>query len=160
MRAFLRSISIFLLLCPLPSLASAVSQEEITDSVAADSLEIRQFNMSLQVKDQELTGIFVMKYLSPTEIVGTLINEFGLTAYDFEYKDGKTRLSNLPEFLDRWFIRKILQNELSFLFKNLQRGQDFKKRSRKITFSPEGEITLINRRFLLHYTFIPIIDQE
>ena len=141
-------------------MASVVSQAEISDSVSTDSVEIKQYNMSLQVKDQELTGIFVMKYISPSEIVGTLINEFGLTAFDFEYHEGRTKLSNLPPFLDRWFIRKILQNDLSFFFKNLHRGQDFKKRSRKITFSPEGEITLINRRFLLHYTFIPIIDQE
>ena len=141
-------------------MASVVSRAEISDSVSTDSVEIKQYNMSLQVKDQELTGIFVMKYISPSEIVGTLINEFGLTAFDFEYHEGRTKLSNLPPFLDRWFIRRILQDDLSFFFINLPSGQDFKKRSRRITFSPEGEITLLNTRFKLNYTFTPIIDEE
>ena len=78
---------------------------------------------------------------------------------DFD-KDGKTKLSNLPPMLDRWFVRRILQNDFSFFFKYLPSGQDFKKRSRRITFSPEGEVTLLNKRFKLKYTFTPIIDEE
>ena len=160
MRTSLRLISLFLLFCPLSCLASVVSQEEISDSVSTDSVEIKQYNFSLQVKNQEVTGICVTQFISLTEAFGTVMNEFGLTILDFEYKEGKTKLSNLPSMLDRWLIRRILQNDFSFFFKNLPSGQDFKKRSRQITFSPEGEITLLNKRFQLKYTFTPIIDEE
>lgn len=160
MRTYLRLISLFLLLCPLSGSANAVSQEEMSDSVLTDSVEIKQYNFSLQVKDQEVTGICVTRFISQTEAVGTVMNEFGLTILDFEYKDGKTKLSNLPPMLDRWFVRRILQNDFSFFFKHLPSGQDFKKRSRRITFSPEGEVTLLNKRFKLTYTFTPIIDEE
>ena len=160
MRTYLRLISLFILLCPLSGSANVVSQEEMSDSVLTDSVEIKQYNFSLQVKDQEVTGICVTKFILQTEAVGTVMNEFGLTILDFEYKDGKTKLSNLPPMLDRWFVRRILQNDFSFFFKYLPSGQDFKKRSRRITFSPEGEVTLLNKRFKLKYTFTPIIDEE
>ena len=107
MKAYLRLISLLLLFCQLPCQA---------DSIATDSAAIRQYNLLLQVRGNDLSGICVMKMVSPTEMVGTVINEFGLTAFDFEYKEGKTKLSNLPPFLDKWYIRKILRKDLSFFF--------------------------------------------
>ena len=104
MKAYLRLISLLLLFCQLPCQA---------DSIATDSASIRQYNLLLQVRGNDLSGICVMKMVSPTEMVGTVINEFGLTAFDFEYKEGKTKLSNLPPFLDKWYIRKILRKNLT-----------------------------------------------
>lgn len=112
----------------------------------------------MEVKGRELSGICVMKMISDTEVIGTVVNEFGLTAFDFEYKEGKTQLSNLPPVLNKWYFRKILQKDLSFFFSNLPLKQDLKKRSRKITFSPDGEIILKNNRFFIKYTFTPIIE--
>jgi len=101
----------------------------------------------------------VMKMASPTEVIGTVINEFGLTAFDFEYNGKKTKLSNLPPFLDKWYIRKVLQGDMSFFFSNLPKQKDVWKISRQITFSPDGEIHLINIRFKIKYTFTPIIEE-
>ena len=151
MKAYLRLISLLLLFCQLPCLA---------DSIATDSAAIRQYNLLLQVRGNDLSGICVMKMVSPTEMVGTVINEFGLTAFDFEYKEGKTKLSNLPPFLDKWYIRKILRKDLSFFFANFLLQQNTKKRSRELIFSPDGEIILTNDRFKIKYTFTPIIDKE
>jgi hypothetical protein len=151
MKAYLRLISLLLLFCQLPCQA---------DSIATDSASIRQYNLLLQVRGNDLSGICVMKMVSPTEMVGTVINEFGLTAFDFEYKEGKTRLSNLPPFLDKWYIRKILRKDLSFFFANFLLQQNTKKRSRELIFSPDGEIILTNDRFKIKYTFTPIIDKE
>jgi hypothetical protein len=101
----------------------------------------------------------MMKMKSPTEIIGTVINEFGLTAFDFEYNGKKTKLSNLPPFLDKWYIRKVLQADMSFFFSKLPLQLDALKRSRQITFSPDGEVNLINIRFKIKYTFTPIIEE-
>ena len=151
MKAYLRLISLLLLFCQLPCQA---------DSIATDSAAIRQYNLLLQVRGNDLSGICVMKMVSPTEMVGIVINEFGLTAFDFEYKEGKTKLSNLPPFLDKWDIRKILRKDLSFFFANFLLQQNTKKRSRELIFSPDGEIILTNDRFKIKYTFTPIIDKE
>ena len=151
MKAYLRLISLLLLFCQLPCQA---------DSIATDSAAIRQYNLLLQVRGNDLSGICVMKMVSPTEMVGTVINEFGLTAFDFDYKEGKTKLSNLPPFLDKWYIRKILRKDLSFFFANFLLQQNTKKRSRELIFSPDGEIILTNDRFKIKYTFTPIIDKE
>ena len=131
----------------------------VVDTVATDTAEIRQYNLLLQVRRDEISGICVMKMISATEVIGTVINEFGLTAFDFEYKDGETQLSNLPPILDRWYIRRILKEDLSFFFSNLSLGQDLRKRSREITFLPDGEIILENHRFKIKYTFTPILEE-
>lgn len=164
MRACLRLISLLLLFYQLPCLASEVRQKEIVDSITADSLVtdsavIKQYNLLLQVRDNDISGIFVMRIVSPTEIIGTVVNEFGFTAFDFEYREGKTELSNLTPFLDKWYIRRVLQEDLSFFFVNFLLQQDIKKRSRELLFTSDGEIILTNNRFKIKYVFTPIIDE-
>ena len=151
-----------LLLFQLPCMAQeemVLADSVVVDTVATDTAEIRQYNLLLQVRRDEISGICVMKMISATEVIGTVINEFGLTAFDFEYKDGETQLSNLPPILDRWYIRRILKEDLSFFFSNLSLGQDLRKRSREITFLPDGEIILENHRFKIKYTFTPILEE-
>ena len=160
MRACLRLISLLLLFFPQPSLASKIAQTEIADSVVTDSVEIRQFNLLLQVRGEELSGIFVMQLMPQEKVIGTLINEFGMTAFDFEYNDGDTDLSNLPAFLDHWFIRRILEGDLSFFFSHLRMQQNVEKRSRLLTFLSNGDIILWNKKFKIKYTFTPIIEEE
>ena len=150
MKASLRLISLLLLLFQLPCLA----QEEVPDTA-----EIRQYNLLLQAGPHQISGICVMKMISPTEVIGTVINEFGLTAFDFVYNGKKTKLSNLPPFLDKWYIRKVLQADMSFFFSNLPKQKDALRPSRQITFSPDGEINMTNFRFKIKYTFTPIKDE-
>ena len=162
MRASLRLISLLLLLFHLPCLAQEkimLADSVVVDTVATDTAEIRQYNLLLQVRRHEISGICVMKMISATEIIGTVINEFGLTAFDFEYNEGNLQLSNLPPILDRWYIRRILREDLAFFFSNLLLRQDLRKRSREMTFSPDGEIILENHRFKIKYTFTPIIEE-
>ena len=150
MKASLRLISLLLLLFQLPCLA----QEEVLDTA-----EIRQYNLLLQAGPHQISGICVMKMISPTEVIGTVINEFGLTAFDFVYNGKKTKLSNLPPFLDKWYIRKVLQADMSFFFSHFLDHKNATKISRQITFSPDGEINLTNIRYKIKYTFTPIKDE-
>lgn len=163
MRASLRLISLLLLLVfHQPCLAQeeiVLADSVVVDTFVTDKADVRQYNLLLQVRRDEISGICVMKVISSTEVIGTVINEFGLTAFDFEYKEGETQLSNLPPILDRWYIRRILREDLSFFFSNLPLRQDLKKRSREITFSSDGEIILENHRFKIKYTFTPIIEE-
>ena len=162
MRAYLRLISLLLLLFQLPCLAQeeiVLTDSVVVDTIAADTAEIRQYNLLLQAGPHQISGICVMKMTSPSEVIGTVINEFGLTAFDFEYRRGKTKLSNLPPFLDKWYIRMVLKSDLSFFFSNLPKQRNVRKISKQITFSPDGEINLINIRYKIKYTFTPIIEE-
>ena len=161
MRAYLRLISL-LLLFQLP--CQAQEETVLTDSVGVDTVvtdtaEIRQYNLLLEAGPHQISGICVMKMTSPTEVIGTVINEFGLTAFDFEYNGKKARLSNLPPFLDKWYIRKVLQADMSFFFSNLPKQKNVRKISRLMTFSPDGEIHMTNIRVKIKYTFTPIIEE-
>ena len=161
MRAYLRLISL-LLLFQLP--CQAQEETVLTDSVGVDTVvtdtaEIRQYNLLLEAGPHQISGICVMKMTSPTEVIGTVINEFGLTAFDFEYNGKKARLSNLPPFLDKWYIRKVLQADMSFFFSNLPKQKNVRKISRLMTFSPDGEIHMTNIRCKIKYTFTPIIEE-
>ncbi len=161
MRAYLRLISL-LLLFQLP--CQAQEETVLTDSVGVDTVvtdtaEIRQYNLLLEAGPHQISGICVMKMTSPTEVIGTVINEFGLTAFDFKYNGKKARLSNLPPFLDKWYIRKVLQADMSFFFSNLPKQKNVRKISRLMTFSPDGEIHMTNIRFKIKYTFTPIIEE-
>ena len=161
MRAYLRLISL-LLLFQLP--CQAQEETVLTDSVGVDTVvtdtaEIRQYNLLLEAGPHQISGICVMKMTSPTEVIGTVINEFGLTAFDFEYNGKKARLSNLPPFLNKWYIRKVLQADMSFFFSNLPKQKNVRKISRLMTFSPDGEINMLNIRFKIKYSFTPIIEE-
>ena len=151
-----------LLLFQLPCQAQeeiVLTDSEVVDTVVTDITEIRQYNLLLEAGPHQISGICVMKMVSPTEVIGTVINEFGLTAFDFEYNGKKTKLSNLPPFLDKWYIRKVLQADLSFFLSKLPLQRNVRRRSRQITFSPDGEINMINIRFKIKYTFTPIIEE-
>ena len=153
MRAYLRLISL-LLLFQLP--CQAQEETVLTDSVGVDTVvtdtaEIRQYNLLLEAGPHQISGICVMKMTSPTEVIGTVINEFGLTAFDFEYNGKKARL--------KWYIRKVLQADMSFFFSNLPKQKNVRKISRLMTFSPDGEIHMTNIRFKIKYTFTPIIEE-
>ena len=58
--------------------------------------ERREYAVALGFGEARLSGICVVKYMEG-EVVGSLLNEFGIRAFDFRYdpKRGRVRLSNL-----------------------------------------------------------------
>ncbi len=141
MRNCLRLISLLLLLCQTPCMA-------------------QEYNLLMQVRGQEITGICVMNTSPENEVVGTVINEFGVKAFDFTYADGKTKVLNVVAMLDKWYIRKVLKKDLTFILSNMPEGKDTVKKKRRISFLPDGSIDMMNSRFNIHYTFTPIKSNE
>ena len=47
-------------------------------------------------------------------ITGVFVNEFGITAFSFEYNKSakRVKLLNIIDFLDKWYIRKTLRKDL------------------------------------------------
>lgn len=123
MRKYLLLISILLL-----SLASLTVQ-------AQDSLIVQQAPLSDSIgcKTRYATTIELSKgYLSGITIMvreadvyhGVLFNEFGITALEFTYQPQtmKVELIEVVAMLDKWYIRRVLKNDLQHVMENLMKG--------------------------------------
>ena len=123
MRTYLLLISILLL-----SLASLTVQ-------AQDSLIVQQAPLSDSIgcKTRYATTIELSKgYLSGITIMvreadvyhGVLFNEFGITALEFTYQPQtkKVELIEVIAMLDKWYIRRVLKNDLQHVMENLMKG--------------------------------------
>jgi len=123
MRKYLLLISILLL-----SLASLTVQ-------AQDSLTVQQppLSDSIGCKTRYATTIELSKgYLSGITIMvreaeayhGVLFNEFGITALEFTYQPQtkKVELIEVIAMLDKWYIRRVLKNDLQHVMENLMKG--------------------------------------
>ncbi|QUB81897.1 hypothetical protein [Prevotella jejuni] len=123
MRKYLLLISILLF-----SLASLTVQ-------AQDSLIVQQAPLSDSIgcKTRYATTIELSKgYLSGITIMvreadvyhGVLFNEFGITALEFTYQPQtkKVELIEVIAMLDKWYIRRVLKNDLQHVMENLMKG--------------------------------------
>ena len=123
MRKYLLLISILLL-----SLASLTVQ-------AQDSLIVQQAPLSDSIgcKTRYATTIELSKgYLSGITIMvreadvyhGVVFNEFGITALEFTYQPQtkKVELIEVIAMLDKWYIRRVLKNDLQHVMENLMKG--------------------------------------
>ena len=149
-------ISLLLLLAQTPCLSKEFCQHEV---ITADSAMTYEYNLTMQVRGYEITGICLMNKSADNSIMGTVINEFGMKAFDFIYDNGKIQLLNIVAFLDKWYIRKVLKKDLAFILSQIDKGVDFEKKPRKILFKPNGEVEVINSRYKIYYSFTPMISE-
>lgn len=120
----------------------------------------QEYNLLMQVRGRELTGVCVMDSRPDGSIMGTVVSEFGMKAFDFTYTNGKAKVLNVVSFLNKWYIRKVLRKDLAFILSNLPQGQTVENKKRKITFSPDGRIDVVNGKFNIHYTFTPMTSEQ
>jgi hypothetical protein len=125
----------------------------------ADSLfgpeQAGTYRVRIRTTRMEMTGILIVRYQDDAWR-GSLINEFGIKAFDFIVKKQKCRLLNTVSLLNRWYIRKIIENDFSFLFGKEQRGGGAKGKS--LTFQSNGMFTLTNERQHIEYIFQPMTE--
>ena len=157
-------ISLLLLLSQTPCLSKDFCQDEV---MMADSAVTYEYQLTMQVRGHEITGICMMNKSADHSIMGTVISEFGMKAFDFIYDNGKVQLLNIVAFLDKWYIRKVLKKDLAFILSqmdecgmwNVEGGmRNVEKKPRKILFKPNGEVEVINSRYKIYYSFTPMIS--
>lgn len=156
MKRCLPLISLLLLLFQTPCLSNDICQHEV---MTADSAMTYEYHLTMQVRGHEITGICMMSQSADHGIMGTVISEFGMKAFDFIYDNGKVQLLNIVAFLDKWYIRKVLKKDLAFILSQIDKGVDFEKKPRKILFKPNGEVEVINSRYKIYYSFTPMISE-
>lgn len=153
MRSCLILIELLFLLLPCQAVNGLYpSQYGIHNSHSAITTE---YNLTIQARGQEITGLCVMNKEADGNIVGTIINEFGVKAFDFTYYNGKAQIMNVIGPLDKWYIRKVLRKDFSFILAHLWQDRNVVSKKRRMTFLPDGNVIVNNDKFKIHYTFSP-----
>lgn len=112
---------------------------------------------AIEYRDSRTTGILVVK-AEDGMIMGSMINEFGISAMDFKYDicTNKLQLVSVVGWLDKWYIRRVLRNDLAYCLHQLY-GTPWRGRGRyKTTRDCEaGSLSIRNTRRGLTYSFMP-----
>jgi len=123
MRKYLLLISILLL--PLMSLTvqaqdSLIAQQTpLSDSIGCKT----KYATTIELSKGYLSGITIM--VREADVYhGVLFNEFGITALEFTYQPQikKVELIEVIAMLDKWYIRRVLKNDLQHVMENLMKG--------------------------------------
>lgn len=147
MRRCLLLISILLLTCQQPVHAA---------QIANDSVVSKGYHLLMQVRGHEVTTICIMNMEADAHIVGTVINEFGIKVFDFTYDNGKAQILNVFGPLNKWYIKKVLRGDFSFILSNIGHVEKAVKKKRRLEVMPNGDISVCNERYNINYLFTPI----
>ena len=101
--------------------------------------------MQIDVKKAYISGICGMLF-EDGKLKASVVNEFGLSAMDFEYNSqkDKVKIINVIKKLDHWYIKRVLKRDLRILIHNLEQGiykHENTKYEIKYTFQPLQPIT-------------------
>lgn len=116
--------------------------------------DLRRYNMFITFpKGGSLSGVCLIR-MSGADGVMSVMNEFGIKAFDAVYtaKKDKVKLRNVVGMLDKWYIRKVIAKDMSYLFNPKKK---ISKR-RAMEHEADGSILLTNKRFKITYRLQPI----
>ncbi len=152
MKAFLLYVSFLLTV----SVCSAASQKPF---FPAEEGQRSEYAVTLEFRQMHFTGISIMKK-ADSVLVGSLLNEFGIRAFDFHYDPVRRRvkLENMTSFIDRWYIRKILRRDLTILFSNDGSLSPFVVHRRRIEVPETSVLVLTNMKYQVRYRFSQLND--
>lgn len=134
---------------------AAPERELLTDAPATLKMAFR-----IEMQKGYVSGIIIC---AETEDVinGSLVNEFGISAIDFSYskKKEKVKLINVGSFLNKWYIKQVLKNDINFAIHilydiPLKKGNNYE-------VSRDGEnVTIFNTKRNIKYTFSPLQNKS
>lgn len=132
---------------------------EQTDSIA-ESNPLQKHTFQIETGNGFISGLLLVS-ANDESITGSLINEFGVSAIDFVYsrKSGKVRLLNVVSFLNKWYIKRVLRNDLEFCLHVLYDTPYRKKHNYEIARTGDS-VTITNVRRHLKYTFSPLTTTD
>lgn len=142
-------------LCLLLSAACASTHNASAtgDNQLLDKGKTSRYQLLIKVNQSEITGIMLLKY-TENEWRGSLMNEFGVKAFDLTAAKGKCRLQHILPLLDKWYIRRAIASDFAFLFWNAGQGKPDKGKS--VERLPDGAFLLKNEKRHITYLFQPV----
>jgi hypothetical protein len=115
-----------------------------------DSSQVFRYRTFIKTQKAELSGILILKYLH-NEWKGSLVNEFGIKSLDFIVRGKKCKLLNVIPFLDKWYIRRTIANDLLFFV--LHNPQETSVKERSLQRLPDGSLRVMNSKHSIEYKF-------
>lgn len=121
---------------------------------AVQAQELRYYNIDISLpKGGHLSGICIIR-MEGADGAMSVVNQFGIKAFDAVYRGdkNKVKIRNVMPMLDKWYIRRVVAKDMSFLF-----NPDRKvSRCRHLLCKDDGSMKLSNNRFKIIYSLQPI----
>ena len=127
-------------------------------ALKAQANSVTRYAMDISFREAGLTGVCLLKDNGP-EVVGSTINEFGIKGFDFilDKEKGKVKLKNVMKFLNKWYIKRVLRNDLAVLLREYNTPKKMKKRKLSVE---QGLVCLENIKYHITYKFKPLNETE
>ena len=92
-------------------------------SLPSNEGERARYSVQIDIKKAYISGICGMLF-EEGKLKASVVNEFGLSAMDFEYnpQKDKVKIINIIKKLDHWYIKRVLKRDLRILLHNLEHG--------------------------------------
>jgi len=119
---------------------SLVNNRLWTDELRNDE-HLNRYQVSIQANGNHISGICMLKKSDGTWR-GTLINEFGVKAFDFIVTLKKCELLHTISLLNKWYIRRTIANDLHFLFEIDNPDISFQKKTIRSINEQDGSLTI------------------
>lgn len=156
MRLFLLYLSILsLLLLPSTAVAAATAPTP-TDTLQCVSPTPPRYSFQLETPKACVSGFLITADIG-NDINGSLVNEFGISAADFTFykQKNKLKLLNTVSFLNKWYIKRVLTNDLALCVRLIYNLPSANNKNYDIV-RHENVTTVYNRKRKITYTFAPI----
>ncbi len=113
-----------------------------------------QYDVDIEYSKANISGICIIK----TDSLGTkgvVMNEFGIKLMDFIVSPDrqKVELADVSDFIDKWYIRKVITSDLTVLFSTWKSNVGVEKDHRLLTIDNDGNIVLKNMKYNISYNF-------
>ena len=182
---FLKNLLLWLLLSCMVGCSSGLPVVKRTASARTSDLTVwtadfrsNEQKNSYQVKfttpKNSISGLCVLR-MSDDKWQGMIVNEVGMSAFNFFVTDERCDLLNVMPMMDKWYIKKTIAADLFFFmhvdnpatpfYKRLERfeqnGQrvvNYKKK--QVVVDLDGTVRLINKRRKLQYEWKTMVKLD
>lgn len=119
-----------------------------------------RYAVTIDMGKASLTGIMLVRQDDKT-IKGSMVNEFGVSAMDFVYYETRDKLKfrHVVSFMDKWYIRRVLRQDLRFCLYILYNREYGRKHSYTVEHIGD-EVRIANSRHGITYTFAPLRQED
>lgn len=149
MRRFLLFLNSLLFICTFSMRANNIDSTEV-------SHQLRRYTFQIETSKAFVSGLLLANE-NEEAINGSMINEFGVSAIDFTYskEKQKVKILNVVSFLNKWYIKMVLKNDLKFCLHILYDTPFNSKNNYEVVHSGET-VSIVNHKRNLKYTFTPL----
>lgn len=124
------------------------------DSVT-DNKQLERYTFLIETGKAYVSGLMLVNE-NEDFINGSMINEFGVSAIDFTYsrKKRKVKLVNVAGFLNKWYIKMVMKEDIRFCLHTIYDIPYDKKNNYEVTRTGDT-VSVFNCKRNIKYSFTP-----